>query len=287
MSVQLSVVTTENGGQSAVVIVDGVPFTVDSSHLNYAEIINLAKTDDDNDDNKAKIIALINMTDGILDSMLEVTARVSLRGRTLYFDEEPLPGPLADHIIRLINEGDTVGYESLARFLEKAMLNPGGAKSRDSLWNWLTERKFTIAIDGDFIAYKGVRRSTNNEGENTYASIMSGSAMVNGKTFTGHVPNKVGDIITMNRNDVDSDSNVGCSHGLHAGTWDYAKNFAQGAVLAVKISPADVVSVPTDSAYKKLRVERYTIQSIVDKAFTEPTFKDDEDFYDDEDKWDY
>ena len=83
----------------------------------------------------------------------------------------------------------------------------------------------------------------------------------------------------MPRGDVEHDPGVGCHVGLHAGTWDYASSFAQGAVLTVEINPRDVVSVPTDCQDQKMRVCRYTVTGITEQelgSFVADEYDEDE-----------
>jgi hypothetical protein len=56
---------------------------------------------------------------------------------------------------------------------------------------------------------------------------------------------------------------VGCHTGLHAGTWDYATTFSGDTLLLVKVNPRDVVSVPTDCNWQKIRTCRYTVVDVV------------------------
>jgi hypothetical protein len=136
------------------------------------------------------------------------------------------------------------------------------------LYDWLKDRDFTLTSDGCFLAYKGVIPS----GEGYYLSISAGSAYVNDELVTGQIRQEVGDIVTMGRSKVAFDPGVGCSTGLHAGTWEYASSFARGAVLTVKINPRDVVSVPTDCEAQKLRVCRYEIVSETEVEYNEPVW---------------
>ncbi len=78
----------------------------------------------------------------------------------------------------------------------------------------------------------------------------------------------------MPRSKVDDDTSAGCSTGLHAGTYRYASGFAQGRLLTVEINPRDVVSVPTDSDYQKIRTCRYTVVGVTEVEYTEPTWDD-------------
>jgi hypothetical protein len=57
----------------------------------------------------------------------------------------------------------------------------------------------------------------------------------------------------------------GCSVGLHVGTYDYASNFTLN-VLEVHVNPRDVVSVPTDSNWAKVRCCRYVVIKEVERT---------------------
>jgi hypothetical protein len=51
------------------------------------------------------------------------------------------------------------------------------------------------------------------------------------------------------------------------GTYDYAKRYANGALLKVHVNPRDVVSVPTGEG-EKVRVCRYVVEDIIDAPET-------------------
>lgn len=71
---------------------------------------------------------------------------------------------------------------------------------------------------------------------------------------------------------------VGCGHGLHVGAFDYAKSYGgidldddEGGngnkLMICKVNPRDVVSVPTDSRFQKLRCCRYEVVSEFEDLF--------------------
>jgi hypothetical protein len=78
---------------------------------------------------------------------------------------------------------------------------------------------------------------------------------------TGTFDNTVGNTLQMPRNKVDDNKDVGCSYGFHAGTFEYARDFmpSNGHLLIVEIDPADVVSIPTDCQFQKLRTCKYKV----------------------------
>ena len=122
----------------------------------------------------------------------------------------------------------------------------------------------TYDEDGYLMLYKGVK----SDGKGGYESVASGTAWVNGEKVVGHIPASVGDVITMPRSEVSDDPNVACHAGLHAAARDYALGYArQGTMLTMRVDPADVVSVPADSAQQKMRVCRYEVVELDTEAF--------------------
>jgi hypothetical protein len=93
----------------------------------------------------------------------------------------------------------------------------------------------------------------------------------------------------MPRNKVDDNKENGCSYGFHAGSVDYAKNFMDrdGHLMLVEINPADVVSIPTDCQFQKLRTCKYKVVGEYEIDLNDPMyasrFQTDQD--DDVDVW--
>lgn len=169
----------------------------------------------------------------------------------------PIHNVVTDRILQFFNEG--LPFEPLLKFLDNLLQNPS-ERSVNELYKFLEHKFLPITEDGCFLAYKGV--------QNDYLSITSGTTAARisadgGKTWftvTGKLPNKVGNILEVDRKDVDDDATRTCSYGLHAGALEYAKNFgSSGRVVVTKINPKDAVSVPTDCSAQKLRVSRYEV----------------------------
>lgn len=276
--------TGDNKGQTLVVLYeDGGTATVPESHPKFKEILDLVRTKSGEDED---IKLLVNTLHEIGQRLSTVTERISVAPYGVFFDGDPLRGELADFLLELFNEGRTQDFTSVANFLEKAATNPS-IESIDALYKWITNGDLVITPTGDFVAYKGVQ--VNSKGESQ--SINSGTAFVNGEIFVGHIPNPDGAVISMPRSKVNANNGVGCSTGLHAGTYSYASMFGQGRLLLVQINPRDVVSVPNDSSFQKLRVSRYTVVSHIENRLTsrlygeyeeeETPVKSDGDFEDD------
>lgn len=257
--------------ESITVFVDGEVHVAVSDHPNYESIVEAAKSGDPG------IVDLFDLSRNVAQRFDSLSRRVSVGGGTLYFDNEPVHGAVAEHVVRFYREG--LDFGPLVNFLEKMAANPN-EHSRQQSYDWLEGRNFTIRADGTIVAYKGVIKGTDEDGNVTYRSISSGSAIVDGETKTGQIPNYVGAVVEMPRSKVQFDPSVGCSYGLHAGTWEYARDFARGAVLKVAIDPADIVSVPTDCNSQKVRVSRYTVLEVIDRPVTTPLDYDEDELDD-------
>ena len=70
---------------------------------------------------------------------------------------------------------------------------------------------------------------------------------------------KIGQLVSMNRKNCDENQNVTCSSGLHVASKNWLENnfyFGSNA-LAVLVNPADVVAVPKQDSYGKMRTCAY------------------------------
>lgn len=243
----------------------GEVHSVTSTHPNFDEIKNLS---DNADTDFADILALLDVEGQIRERIEEadVGDRVTIKHGRIHLDGEPLQGDdMSKRMVALMRKGRREDFTSLVRFIERAADNPGGITSIESLWNWLNERNVTFREDGHFIAYKGVKAGDSD----VYLSLHAGTADVNGVTHKEcQIPQRVGDVVTMPREKVNGNTKDGCSYGLHAGTWSYAGHYGN-TVLAVSIDPMDVVAVPDDASFQKLRVCKYTVDAVVSSRMEE------------------
>lgn len=259
--------------------------TLSESHNNFQSVLDYLLNTDPEDVDATWVTNEVDTIHAVGTKLNGISERVRVTETTLLFDGDPINNVLTDHIIRLVREGDSAQYAPLVAFLEKVRTNPS-ADSIDSLYSWLLDRKFSITPDGDFIAYKGV--ALDKDGNSI--SINHGRAIADGVVYNGAIPNKDGSVIEMPRSQVQADTAIGCASGLHAGTWNYAAAFARGRVLVVKINPRDVVSVPNDCSFQKLRVSRYVVLSAIDQEYAGTTYDtsdvEDEDYDEyEEDNW--
>lgn len=251
-------------------VVNGEMYVASHQHPNWEAIVAGLLNDDES------VVDLFDVAETVSRRFEALTERVTVRNGQVYFDGDPLDRAETRQIVRFLDDG-VDDFMPLVNFLEKVQTNPN-EHSREQLYSWIDRHDFPITEDGDIIAYKGVLANA----DGTYESISSGKAIVDGEEVSGRIPNAVGSVVEMPRSEVHHDPATGCSRGLHAGTWDYASDFSRGAVLTVRINPRDVVSVPTDCDWQKVRVCRYVVTGVTEHEYTSPYWEDDEDYDDDE-----
>lgn len=227
------------------------PVVIDASHINFHAVVDAIKAG--NFDEALELASVATFMSKVSKGAVEVGADgVTYQG-------QPITGYLADKMVVFFNEGLPV--EHYCTFLDNLMGNPS-MTSRKELFMFLEAADLPITPDGCFLAYKAVRGDFKDK-------------------HSGNFDNSPGKSHIMARHGVDDDRNVTCSYGFHAAAYEYARNFMSGddRMVAVKINPADVVSVPSDYANQKLRCCRYEV------AFEVPDAADifkGQSYYDDE-----
>lgn len=246
--------STDTKGESLILIYEeGDPVTVPGTHPRFSEILEALRGGETDEE---KIKELVNIMHAAGKKLSAITDRVSVAPYGVFFDGDILRSELAEIISEMLDEGRGDDLAAVAKFLENAAANQSMG-AIDAMYRWITNRDMILTSEGTFLAYKGVRK----DAAGNVVSITRGTALVDGEEFTGNIPNPVGAVITMPRSEVTADTAVACGPGLHAGTYSYARSFAgrNAPMLLVEINPRDVVSVPSDSSFQKLRVSRYKV----------------------------
>lgn len=233
------------------ILIDGEPLSVSKDHPEWEAIFELLKS---GEAEAETLIDLVNPSVGVSNALLRLSERVTFADGTIRFDGDVIDNSLTNHIIKIIKDTPPAerekDYKPFVLFLEKLYTNPS-KKSRKHLYAFIEDHGFTIHPDGDFIAYKGVRK----DGTSSHA----GYGIVNDVVYEhANLPNEVGSVVEIPRDMVDNDREVACSTGLHVGTYQYANSFAP-RLLTTKVNPRDVVSVPSDYQNAKIRVSRYVV----------------------------
>jgi len=238
-------------------------YVANQDHVNWAAIVAGATADDE------AIVRLFDPGVTAAKRFERLTDRVSIANGKVYFDGDHVDNVITDQILRFLEADED--FMPLVNFMDKLYQNPE-ADSRENLYRWIRAREsIVITPDGDFIAYKGLYAETDENGT-FYKSCHAGTAMVNGVVFENQqIPQRIGDTVEMPRSEVEFNPAVGCSTGLHAGTFDYSATYGN-AKVRVAINPRDVVSVPSYEE-QKIRVCRYVVIDVADSQIdTEPVY---------------
>ena len=220
-------------GENSIFILDGnKPMEITSDRANYPTLLQAIK--DGDWDTAAESLdetqQIINLTHG----------RVTVKGEDLLFDGKVVNNKAAQKLTDLIKQGHT-DVDRWVKFLEKLLANPS-YNSREQAYNFISQQGMPLTEEGNIIGYKGVRDDYFDK-------------------HSGKFNNSVGQSHSMARVNVDDNPNNGCSSGFHIGSHEYADNWASsdGRLMIVEYSPTDIVSVPEEYGYGKLRVCKYTV----------------------------
>jgi uncharacterized protein YacL (UPF0231 family) len=235
----LSQVSFIIAGNDIVLYIDNDSYTIDQSHQNYTQILNILNQDDYNLRGN-ELYKLVDLVKPVQEYVSLVTNTVEFKDGICYYNNNPLHNSLTDRIIELYK--NNCPFKPMVKFLENVLLNPSN-RAINELYKFLEHKGLPITSDGCFLAYKKVTKE--------YTDC-----------HTGTVDNSIGCINAMPRNEVCDDFNIGCSVGYHVGSKYYAtEGFCSGCgiVMIVKVNPADVVSVPKDCDCQKVRTCKYEV----------------------------
>jgi acyl carrier protein len=199
---------------------------------------------------EAKLIELMNMKQ-LMEKFSKGGLVVSDTG--VFYKDMPLAGVDVDRVLAYMKSN--ISYDSIANYMVRKFSNPS-RRAISEMYNFLEHRQMPLTPQGFITAYKGVQAD--------FFSVSSGKEplLVGRRNDAGQIYNGVGETIHMDRSFVDDDFRKDCSGGLHAGSLQYAKDWARGhngIIILIEIDPADVVSVPSDCNCSKLRCCKYKV----------------------------
>jgi hypothetical protein len=227
--------------KSLTVVVNGKSMTMESTNPSFANA-KLALVDEKYDLLEEMFDtpkAVVNFSEG----------NIEVKDGVVLYKGENVHNHVVDRILDFMS--NSLPYKPLVNFLDKLMENPS-RRAVNELYSFLEHKAMPLTPDGNFLAYKGVR--------DDYTDWHS-----------GNFGNNIGDTNEMPRRNVCDDAYIGCSHGFHAGSLDYAKGYGNGGhLMVVEINPTDVVSVPNDCDCQKLRTSKYKVVAHFEKKLEEP-----------------
>jgi len=245
------------------IVADGVQHTVLASNPMFASAVSAFQSKDWD--------ALMLAIDPSLKfkNLYAKYEQIEVKDGSVFVNGDVVRSIVADRIINFLADG--IDCLPVFKFITRLQLNPS-KRAVDELYTFLEHKHLPLTDEGTFLAYKAVRNDFTDK-------------------HTGKFDNSVGNVLEMPRNKVDDDKEVGCSYGFHAGTLEYASSFASSndRLVLVEIDPSDVVSIPTDCNFQKLRTCRYMVVSEYERPLSdhvyEARFSTEHDEYVD-DQWD-
>lgn len=247
------------------VIVESKPYQFDSSHKHYDTLVELVMSGDA--ETFAETIQTgLKIRDWSKDGL-------EYKAGNLYFNGEKLSDSIVDRILSLISCNHD--FTPMSKFLQNLYANVSNRAVKES-YNWCSHKGLPIDKSGFLIGYKGLAVYSGEDRMDAMNRPLKSGDYVD--KYTQTIRNNVGDVNEMLRRRVCDDHNIGCSEGLHVGTYEYASDWAGsgGVVVLVKFNPADIVSVPSDCSFQKIRVCKYTVIDVARGVIEEPVFDDEE-----------
>ena len=228
------------------VVLDGERYSINAGNGLFSKALDAYKVNDWD-----AFIACVNPTIR-LKSLYASYEGIEVKDGNLYVFGDPVHSTLATRVLSFLEAG--LDCVHLFKFILKLNLNPS-KRAVDELYTFLEHRALPITDNGNFFAYKAVREDYTDK-------------------YSGKFLNTIDAVLEMPRNKVDDDKEVGCSYGFHAGTVEYAKDFLGGSghLMIVEINPVDVVSIPTDCQFQKLRTCKYKVVGEYEIDLTDPMY---------------
>jgi len=229
--------------QTISAVLDGFPVQIARNHKQAPIILQALRDGRPNEE----VLAMFRKATAAAAYLPKGT--LTVEGDSVFYNGEELHGVVVDRILQFARDGLPTG--PMVKFLENLMQNPS-RRAREELYQFLEHLDLMIDEDGFVVGYKAV--------DSDYMD-----------KHTHTCDNHPGNVLSMPRRDVDDDTERGCSYGFHMGSFTgYVKAYYYrpgDRVLLVRTNPADVVSIPKDLDYAKMRTCRYEVLSdVTDKV---------------------
>jgi hypothetical protein len=261
MELNAQIVNPDLNSGHIFLLLDGKEYSINAGNSSFSKALEAYNAKD-----WESFIYIVN-PEIRLKSLYASYEGIEVKDGNLYVFGDPIHSTIAKRVISFIEHG--LDCVHLFKFILKLNMNPS-KRAVDELYTFLEHRALPVTDNGNFLAYKAVRADYTDK-------------------YSGKFLNTIDSVLEMPRNKVDDNKENGCSYGFHAGSVDYAKDFMDrdGHLMLVEINPADVVSIPTDCQFQKLRTCKYKVVGEYEIDLNDPVyasrFQTDQD--DDVDVW--
>jgi hypothetical protein len=231
------------------VIWKGKPVIVKKGQSNFAMLRNVL-LNENGDAVERNLTAMKSLEDW-------AQGNFTVNGDTVFYNGEALPEKLNKRIVEMATKGESP--LPFFKFWENLKLNPS-KRSVDQLWDFLNHAGIPLTEDGHFLAYKSVKENFLDH-------------------HSGTISNHPGTVVKMERNQISDDPQHPCHEGLHVGALGYvgSQYGSDSNIVIVRVNPRDVVCVPYDHSFMKMRVCEYLVQGLYVAPLSSTTQKDEDD----------
>lgn len=185
-----------------------------------------------------------------LVKLIQESNILTFKGECIYWEEVSplsLPSSLAEAIVKAEQESNDILLETYKNFWTLMSLNPD-ERCRKNLFWFLNKNGLVISRSGFFVAYRNADfKEIDEEGKEVYTDCHTRTTTI-----------KIGEVVSIPREECDDNQDITCSTGLHLGSKHWLKKDYFGSQgLVCLCNPADVVAVPPRDDYGKLRTCAY------------------------------
>lgn len=175
---------------------------------------------------------------------------LTLKGESVYWEDVSqlsMPIELVRAVLDAEAKHDEVRIDTYRNFWTLMSLNPD-ERCRKNLFWFLNKNGLVISRCGFFVAYRNA----------DFKEIDKNGVEVYTDAHTHKMSIRIGEVVTMPRENCDPVQENTCSRGLHLGAkWWLQKGYYGNQGLVCLCNPADVVAVPPLDNYGKLRTCAY------------------------------
>lgn len=181
---------------------------------------------------------------------IEDSQLLTLKGESVYWEDVSqlsMPTELVRAVLDAEAKHDEVRIDTYRNFWTLMSLNPD-ERCRKNLFWFLNKNGLVISRCGFFVAYRNA----------DFKEIDENGVEVYTDHHTHKMSIRIGEVVTMPRDNCDPVQENTCSRGLHLGAkWWLQKGYFGNQGLICLCNPADVVAVPPLDDYGKLRTCAY------------------------------
>jgi len=209
---------------------------ITSEHMNFEIIKDILQNKSDHSE-VIELISTISSIDNKIKENENTKIKIDRKKYKIVYNDLNIKGALFDKLVSIIDQG--LNIQSFEKFLMKLDKNPKKEVFKE-VYTYLENNNMPITQDGNFLAYKKITSDYKD-------------------CYTKTIDNSLGKVVQMKRENCNSHPHHTCTEGLHVCGYNYLSSFYGDKIIICEINPADIVAIPEDYNYSKMRVCKYKV----------------------------